>query len=324
MRLALLPFLVPAICFAQVQGQPRLSLCEQDYDFGKIGPVQIVTHRFKASNQGSAPLEISRLEPSCGCTSTVVGQQTLAPGESTELEVSFNPAGQRGIVRKTVQVLSNDSAAPSQVLSFQAEVLPGILPPTEEVLFTDLVLKDRRKASVKLASETGQPILLSTVDLSEAPWLGVTTREVDNDLWVDFDLLARRLPASKLSGVDTITLHVANPAPATVKLNVRWERRSPVIAIPERVAWAEPAGRELRADMVLKDRLNRPFRVLSVRTSNPLLRVDGVPPRAAVRQGLQLVLSAEAKPGAYQETAFLTLDTPGHPELEIRVAASLH
>ena len=323
MRLALLALLLPTLCLAQAQGQPRLSLPEPAYDFGRIPPSQKVSHQFKAINTGNAPLTITQLNAGCGCTSSVLGRQTLAPGESTELEVTFNPAGLRGMAQKTVQVLSDDPVDPSQVLSFQADVLPGILPSTELVRFMDLVRGDRRKASVKLKSETGQPIRVSDVELSDAPWLGVTTREEDNNVWVDLDLLARRLPAAKLSGVDTINLHVANPGSSTLQLSVHWELRPPVIANPERVAWAGATGQVLRASMVLRHRQNKPFRILSARTSNPLLGVVGIRSQAATRQGLQLVLSPEAKPGEYDEKAILTLDTPGHPELEIRVVASL-
>jgi len=323
MRPARLALFVPAICLAQTPGRPRLTLPEPAYDFGKIPPADKVTHRFKATNTGTAPLTITHLNAGCGCTSSVMGQSTLAPGESTELEVSFNPAGLRGLAQKTVQVLSDDPVEPSQTLSFQADVLPPVLPSTEQVWFHDLVRGDRRKVSVKLATENGQPVQVTQVELSPAPWLGVTTREVGNDAWVDFDLLARQLPETRLSGVDIVTLHLANPGPVTVQLKVLWELRSPVVATPEKVAWVEPAGRELRADVVLKARRNQPFRILSARTSNPLIQVVGVQPRVGVQQKLQLVLAAEAKPGAYDEKAFLTLDTPGHPEVELRVAAVL-
>ena len=325
MRPALLAALLslPAACFAQTQGQPRLSLAEPDFDFGRIGPVQIVTHRFKASNTGSAPLTIANLAASCGCTSTVLGRKTLAPGESTELEVTFNPAGQHGVTRKAVQVFSDDPVAPAQTLTFQADVLAVILVSPEEVRFTDLTPRDRRKASVKVESLSGQPILLSNAELSEAPWLGVATREEDNNLWVDLDLLARRLPPARLSGIDTINLHVNNPGPSIVTVNVRWERRPPVSATPAQVAWAEPAGRDLRASVQLKTPDGKPFRILSARTSTPLLQVTGISRKASASQTFQVRLAPTAPAGQHEEEAILTLDTPGRPEFELRVSAAL-
>jgi hypothetical protein len=321
--MTLLALAVPAICLAQTPGQPRLVLDAPHYDFGRIAPDLTVTHRFKASNTGSAPLTLIKLSPSCGCTSTVVGKPVLAPGESTELEVTFNSAGARGLNRKTVSVESNDPVHPVQTLSFEANVLPAIITATDQLWFADLRREDRRKASLKLETGTGQPIRVSDVDLSPAPWLGVATRSQDKDLWVDFQLQARSLPPDKLSGTDTVTLHLENPQPSTVQLSVHWALLPPVTAKPRRVAWAEPAGKELQASVVLDQRENKPFRILSALTTNPLVRVASLPAKAAAQQRIQVLLSRAAKPGEYDEKVILTLDTPDHPQFEIRVLASL-
>lgn len=321
MRLGVLILLVSSLCWAQ--GRPKLVLEDPHYDFGTIEGSQVVHHPFKASNGGDAPLTISQLNPSCGCTSTVLGQKTLAPGESTELEVSFNPFGYRGTVQKTVEVVSDDPDAPSQTLTFDADVQAPVLASTQEVFFLDLAPRDRRKATVTLESTTGQPITLRTVDLSEAPWLGVATRELGKVLKVDFDLHARRLPPGRLSGTDTVTLHLVNPTPSQVNLRVTWEQRPPVVFSPARVAWSQPAGQELTTTVTLRSRANLPFRILSARTSHPLLTVTGLSGQAATRQSVQLRLDASAPAAVYAEKAFLTLDTPGHPELAIPVAAVL-
>jgi hypothetical protein len=207
------------------QGKPHLVLDETHYEFGRIGPAAVVTHRFKASNGGDAPLTITKLNASCGCTSTLVGQGTLAPGESTELEVTFNAMGHPGPNQKSVEVVSDDPVQPVQILSFGAEVMQDIEPVVQEVRFDGLVSKDRRKASVKLASETGQPIRVVSADLSDSPWLGVATREEGDDVYVDLELVARLLPPGKPSGVDTIGLHLANPNPSVVQLRILWQRR---------------------------------------------------------------------------------------------------
>jgi hypothetical protein len=151
----------------------------------------------------------------------------------------------------------------------------------------------------------------------------VNTRAEGNDLWVDFDLQANLLPTDRFSGTDSLVLHLANPEPSVVKLDVQWELRPPVSASPERVAWAEPAGHELTATVSLMDNEHKLFRILAATTSNPLLRVAVLSARPASIQAIRLTLSALAKPGTYQEKAYLTLDTPGHPVMEVRVAAVL-
>jgi hypothetical protein len=322
MRPVLLALTLPAVCLAQV-AQPRLTLATTQHDFGQIPPDRSVSYRFHARNTGTDTLTISDLKPSCGCTSTVVGRRTLAPGESTELEVSFNPAGLSGVVQKSVQVISNDPRAPAQALRFSADIQPAVSPLFQEVLLDLMSRTDRRKHSIRLESGTRAPIQVKTVDLSPAPWLGVATREEGKLLWVDLDLLASKLPPDKLQGLDTITLHLANPIPAVATIQVHWELPPPVTVTPARVAWAEPAGQERRAELLLASPQHQPFRVLAVRTSNPLFTVSAPSGEAAEQQKLAVLLAASAAPGHYEEKAFLTLDTPGHPELEVRLSATL-
>lgn len=324
MRTFTILLLVSAMCLAQAQGHPRLILEAPDFDFGQVTPGTVLKHQFKATNAGDAALSISRLQPECGCTTAVVGKKTLAPGESTELEVDFNTAGESGSVRKMVQVTSDDPASPVQNLYFEARILEGVSLSSDRVLFLGMTRADHPKSSVRLTSGTGQPIRIVSLDRSEAPWLGVNTRADGNDLWVDFDLQANLLPLSRLSGTDTLVLHLANPEPSVVKLDVQWELHAPVTASPERVAWAEPAGHELTATVSLMDNEHKQFRILAATTSNPLLRVAVLSARPASIQAIRLTLSALAKPGTYQEKAYLTLDTPGHLVMEVRVAAFLH
>lgn len=323
MRAAQLAFLVPALCLAQAPAQPRLVLDSAQHDFGQIAPGTRVSYRFKLSNAGEAPLTIVKLSPSCGCTSTVVGKDTLAPRESTELEVTFDSTGSVGLERKSVVVETNDPVNPAQVLTFQAEVLPVVSPASQVVLFQDLLPSEHRKTSVKLVGGTRAQLRVANVDLPAAPWLGVATREAGQDLWVDLDLAARSLPPSKLSGTATLTLHLINPGPSVAKLEVRWAKRPPVTAAPARLAWVEAAGQDYPLSLQLSQPEHRPFRILAARTSNPVFQVAPPSPRASARQDVQVVLSSTARPGNYEEKAYLTLDTPGHPELEIRLAAVL-
>ena len=206
------------------QAAPHLLLEPTHHDFGKLAPDTVASHRFKLTNTGGANLFIFRVEPSCGCTSTVLGQGALAPGESTDVEVRFNTAGWKGPVQKSVRVVSNDPAEPNQTLSFDADVQADFTVSAEEVAMRDLGRKDRRKASVKIVSNTGKAVLVENVELSPAPWLGVATREVGTNLFVDFDLHARLLPPGQSTGVDTIAVHILNPRAAVINLKVRWQR----------------------------------------------------------------------------------------------------
>jgi hypothetical protein len=303
--------------------QARIVWDSKDFDFGSIYPDTTISHRFKITNAGSAPLRIIRVTPTCGCTSTVVGKGTLAPGETTEIEAIFNATGLAGPIRKAIRVLTNDPANRTQTLTLMAQVRRYILPSTETVTFQDLVRTLPRTASVKLTSNTGEPIVVADVELSEAPWLGVATREDGHDVWVDFNLVGRRIPPGKMSGTDTISVHATNPRPSNVNLTVRWDLRASVAALPARVAWAEPAGRELRQTVTLRQVDGKAFRILSATASPAGLSTEGIPAGPASSHDIQAILSAKTQPGLFQGKITLALDDPDQPELEIRVAAAL-
>jgi hypothetical protein len=318
MRIAHLALLVPALCMAQ--DPPRLALDATRHDFGRVLPDARSFHRFRLTNAGGAPLKILGLHPSCGCTSTVLGKDALAPGESTELEVTFNAVGLRGPARKSVVIATNDPARPNQELFIDADVLADVSATPEEVRFQGLTPRDRRKATVKLESATSEPLTLTDVTLSLAPWLGVATREEGRVVYLDLDLAARLLPPGQLAGTDTIAVHVLNPRPSVVEVKVVWEAQAPVVLTPGRISFT---GAARSAKVALKARDGKPFRVLSARTTNPLVTVSPLPAKAAARQELHVTLAKTAGPGTYDETVFLTVDAPGKPELPLRVTASL-
>ena len=304
------------ICLAQ----QRLVLDAESHHFGQIRAGAKVAHRFKVTNAGDAGLRIVRVNPSCGCTSTVVGREVLEPGEGTELEVVLDTAGYQGPMKKFIELVTDDPAGPSRTLAVEADVLAEVIPATREVAFRDLVSGDRRRRSVKLTSGTGEPIAVVDAELSEAPWLGVATRSAGKDVFVDLELLARNLPPGRESGTDTIALRVANPNPSVVNLRVLWEKRAPVIAEPARVALAEPAGRDLPFTVVLRSRDGKPFRILAARSTHPLIQLPDLPP-AAPRQKLRFRVASTMPAGTWDEQVVLALE--GGRELTIRFSLAL-
>ncbi len=86
---------------------PELSFEESEFDFGNIAQNAPQEHIFKFTNTGKAPLVITNATSTCGCTvPTYPKNESIAPGESGEMLVKFNGAGQ-GQVTKTVTVTAN-------------------------------------------------------------------------------------------------------------------------------------------------------------------------------------------------------------------------
>ena len=318
--LAALALVIPVVCIAQT---PVITFEKTHHDFGKIGGERKVSYRFKVTNTGQGTLNITRLNPSCGCTSTVIGKWSLAPGESTEVEASFDPRGFRGLVRKSIQVISDDPTNGTLTLSFEAEVIQEIMPSTTTVFFYDLSRTTPKQATVRLVSGNGQPVQVKETKSPGAPYLSATVKNEGNDAILDIDMDGRKLSSGKQRGVDSLTVVTTSEKMPVITISVQWELKASVISTPERVAWVEPAGKELRSPISLKQVDGKAFRITDTKSSSPLVKIVGAGKTGSPQHDVQVVLAASAKPGTYNENVILFLDDPNQPELTLRVSAIL-
>ena len=67
-----------------------------------------VEARFVFKNSGPEPINIKRVQSSCGCTTVKPSKTSFAPGESGEIEVKFAFGSRRGPQQKTIIVQSDD------------------------------------------------------------------------------------------------------------------------------------------------------------------------------------------------------------------------
>ncbi len=318
MRVPLL-FCVPALLVAQA---PTLTFEKVHHDFGKIGPDRKVSYHFKATNSGNAQLNISHLDPSCGCTATVPGKWTLNPGETTDVEVTFNPANLKGLIRKSVRVTSNDAKNPVQTLTFEAEIIQEINLRTNALFFLEVPRTTPRKATVKLESGNGQPVKIQEIKVAGAPFFAGTFHSEGKDGVVEFTFDPRKVPAGTPRGVEKAVLQTGSSTQPTLVVDLQWELKQDIVSTPEKVVWSEASGKEWTAKVVVKHADGKAFTLTGARPTTPWIRVEGLGKKAAQHE-LTFVLAATAKPGTYNEKVVLTTDDPDQPQVEIRVVASL-
>lgn len=124
--LALASILSPGTTFASA---PAIQSSAQVYDFGDIdreqGPVSTT---FTITNAGDEALQINRLSTSCGCTTAVMDQSDILPGESRPMEVTFDPnvhPDQFGEITRMVYLQTSDPQLPELELELIGNILGG-------------------------------------------------------------------------------------------------------------------------------------------------------------------------------------------------------
>lgn len=102
-----------------------IEFSKMEHDFGRLIQGEKVSYSYKLKNVGKSDLIISKVSASCGCTASKYTKEPIKPGKEGKVEVTFDSNGQRGIVNKTVTVITNTQPQ-STILRLKAQVVtPG-------------------------------------------------------------------------------------------------------------------------------------------------------------------------------------------------------
>ena len=301
---------------------PIITFDKVHHDFGRISPDRKVAAKYKVTNTGNAFLNITQVRPSCGCTYTMLGKWSLAPGEATEIEALFDPKGVKGLVRKSIEVVCNDPKTPTLSLSLEADVVQEIMPSVDAVYFHQAPKSMPARSQVRYASGNGEPVQIVDVKAPGAPFLTFAYKPEGKDLVLEVAFDGRKVPAGQLRGVETASVRFTNPRMNQLPLNIQWDLKPSITASPVEVVFQGAPGNEQRQKLSLKQVDGKPFRILSSRPSLQGMRVDGLNQKAASLD-LTVILPAEVKAGRYNEVLALTTDDPDQPELTVRVVVLL-
>jgi hypothetical protein len=156
---------------------------------------------FKFKNAGSSAITISKLEPSCGCTTTQLAKTEYKPGESGALDATIHVALLSGAQSMRIAVTSNDPSQPFTILNIAVAI-----PPVLEVdpnLVTWQKGSEATKKIIKLKVVYPSPVYLAHVSSS-------------NDVFVT--KLTTILPGREYQ-VEVYPLSTANGATSRIRLS---------------------------------------------------------------------------------------------------------
>lgn len=122
------PLFAAVMVFSSVleaQVEKTLRFIPQEVDFGVIREENGKTERtVKAVNVSSAPTFIISARTSCGCTSAKYSGEVIAPGDTTEITVGYDPANRPGKFLKTAKIFTGDERI-SNSFKLKGTVIPS-------------------------------------------------------------------------------------------------------------------------------------------------------------------------------------------------------
>jgi rhodanese-related sulfurtransferase len=104
---AILAAVVVGTCFGAVAA-PRISVDLSSCNFPDTVEGIAVVHTFLLTNTGDEELVIADVKVTCGCTTTALEFDRLAPGQTVGLTATVNTEGFLNWIEKTISVTSND------------------------------------------------------------------------------------------------------------------------------------------------------------------------------------------------------------------------
>ena len=96
---------------------PQISWLAESHDFGIFNEdAGEQTCSFRLVNTGDEPLCIFSARASCGCTTPRYSKTPIAPGDTSAIEVTFDPTGRPGRFSKRIMIESNAAHRSSKLL----------------------------------------------------------------------------------------------------------------------------------------------------------------------------------------------------------------
>jgi uncharacterized protein DUF1573 len=89
-------------------GIPKAEAIDPLFNFGTAPSGPPVKHVFKIRNAGTGTLTIDGVTTSCGCTAAKPTRNSLAPGEESDIAVTFDTISEKGPSTRTITVVTND------------------------------------------------------------------------------------------------------------------------------------------------------------------------------------------------------------------------
>ncbi|TPN84571.1 DUF1573 domain-containing protein [Aquimarina algicola] len=104
------------------QDKAQIKFKTEIIDYGEIAKGSNGVRQFEFTNTGNAPLVISKVYSSCGCTIPKKPEGPIAPGKTGVIEVKYDTK-RVGPIRKTITVTSNAGDSPTMAVKIKGTVL---------------------------------------------------------------------------------------------------------------------------------------------------------------------------------------------------------
>lgn len=320
--------LAPALSLAQGAGKPTMDVAEKILDFGAVTKGEVIKADFKIRNTGSAPLEITQVRPTCGCT-VAKHDRLIAPGATGTIHAEVETAAFSGPNSKAILVFSNDPDNPqvNLIVKFDSRAFVEVFP--KPLLSFNVLQGEPATDKVVVATADGSPLRITGADTGGGPFK-VAYRELPDkervanlkgQQWEVSVTVPAEAPQGMLN--QKITLKTSNPKAPEVSVSVSGIVRPIIQVVPGEVNFGtvQATAAVGRNVVLISNRQNAKLELTSVEVDNTAFSTEVIPLTAGQRYQVAVTLGAGTAKGTHRTTVRIATNDPTRPSIEVPVLA---
>ncbi|MFI4915818.1 MAG: DUF1573 domain-containing protein [Phycisphaerales bacterium JB060] len=254
-------------------GQPTFELQTPIIDMGTVLDTEPVTKTIRFRNAGNATLIVPNVSTTCGCTIAELPKNEFEPGESVELEVSFDPRGKSaGRHEQTVTFRTNDRANPMVAVKVRAFVKSLVSIEPMQVNLGEVTKHTRKETLISLTglNEDFEAFHVTLVGdgakYFDVEILGTDPIEQEGELVARTDILVtlkEDAPPGRAQAMAAIRTNEDNRRLVTVPIGAQVE--GDVVVNPLRMSLGTlSVGREIEEVVEIHHGRNEPFKITGI------------------------------------------------------------
>jgi hypothetical protein len=309
--------------------KPVIDIVDKIKDFGTVPKGEKIHADFTVRNTGTAPLEISQVRPTCGCT-VADFDHTIPPGGSGKIDAEVDTTGFSGPISKALLVFSNDPGAPQVNLVIKADVRAFIeVLPRPLIIFRNVLQGEAATEKLILVSADGSNFKIEGASASSGPYkldyheLAEKERVPDHpgSQWQ----LDVTVPPDAAEGMlnQKILVKTTSPKAPEVTINVTGVVRPVVQVIPGEINFGTVPGDALvgRNLLVINNRQGSELQLTDVSVDNTNFSAEVIPLQAGQRYQVAVSMKAGVPKGEQKGTLKISTSDAMRKVIEVPVVA---
>jgi len=212
---------------------PKIVFATPVYDFGKVRSGEIVKYAFLFTNAGSAMLQVSNVQVSCGCTTAGDWSREVEPGKIGSIPIQFNSTGFGSTVEKTITVSCNDTNQPSVVLQIKGNVWRPIDVTPQFAVINLTAIARSNAATVRIVNNEEAPLTLSMPECSDQAFaIDLRTNQPGRE----FEMLIRTVSPLTNSVQAPITVKTSSTNMPVLNITAWANMQQEVVVAPSQIS----------------------------------------------------------------------------------------